>query len=113
LWLSLAALLVYGATDMVSVNVRMTVIQLATPDELRGRVNSVNTLFIATSNDAGDFRAGTVASLIGPVATVLTGGLMAFAVVFGGYLLFPTLRRLNRITDARLVSTEGGDNSAA
>jgi predicted MFS family arabinose efflux permease len=101
LWLSLAALLVYGATDMVSVNVRSTIIQLATPDELRGRVNSVNSLFIATSNEMGSFRAGTVATVIGPVSTVLVGGVMAVGVVLGGYLLFPTLRRLDRITDAR------------
>lgn len=100
LWLSLVALLVYGASDMVSVNVRMTIIQLATPDELRGRVNSVNSLFIATSNDMGDFRAGSVAALIGPVATVLTGGLMAAAVVCGSYFLFPKLRDLDLITDA-------------
>jgi MFS family permease len=104
LYLSLAALLVYGATDMVSVNVRTTIIQLATPEELRGRVNSVNSLFIATSNEMGSFRAGTVATVIGPIATVLAGGLMAVGVVIGGYLLFPTLRRLDRITDARLES---------
>lgn len=104
LWLSLAALFVYGASDMVSVNVRMTIMQLATPDELRGRVNSVNSLFIATSNDMGDFRAGTVATLLGPIATVLTGGLMAVGVVLGGYFLFPKLRSLDRITDARLAA---------
>jgi len=102
LWLSLVALLIYGASDMVSVNVRMTIIQLATPDELRGRVNSVNSLFIATSNDLGDFRAGSIAALVGPVATVLTGGLMAVAIVFGGYFVFPKLRKLDLITDARL-----------
>ncbi|MGB5410101.1 MAG: MFS transporter [Woeseiaceae bacterium] len=101
LWLSLVALFVYGASDMVSVNVRTTVIQLATPDELRGRVNSVNSLFIATSNDMGSFRAGAVAAVLGPVATVLTGGVMAVAVVIGGYFLFPTLRRLDRITDSK------------
>ena len=106
LYLSLAALLVYGATDMVSVNVRSTIIQLATPEELRGRVNSVNSLFIATSNDVGSFRAGAVATVIGPIATVLAGGLMAVGVVAGAYLLFPTLRRLDRITDARSVSQD-------
>ncbi len=104
LWLSLAMLLVYGAADMVSVNVRTTIIQLATPDELRGRVNSVNTLFIATSNDMGDFRAGTAAAVIGPVATVMTGGLMAIGVALGGYLLFPTFRKLDKVTDAQLAS---------
>lgn len=104
LWLSLLALFVYGASDMVSVNIRMTIIQLATPDELRGRVNSVNSLFIATSNDLGDFRAGAVATFVGPVATVLAGGFMAAGVVVGAYLLFPTLRQLDRLTDARSSS---------
>lgn len=103
-WLSLAALFVYGASDMVSVNVRMTIIQLATPDSLRGRVNSVNSLFIAASNDLGEFRAGTVATLISPVATVLTGGLMAIGVVASAYFLFPTLRRLDKITDAEVAT---------
>ncbi len=111
LWLSLFALLVYGAADMVSVNVRMTIVQLATPEELRGRVNSVNTLFIASSNDLGDFRAGTMATAIGPVATVIAGGMMAVAVAVGGYLLFPTLRKLDRITDARLESQDGAAGS--
>jgi predicted MFS family arabinose efflux permease len=101
LWLSVCALFVYGAADMVSVNVRMTIIQLATPDGLRGRVNSVNSLFIATSNDLGDFRAGTVAAFLGPVATVLIGGVMALFVALGGYIVFPKLRDLDRMTDAR------------
>ena len=108
LWLSLAALLVYGASDMVSVNVRSSIIQLATPDELRGRVTSVNSLFIATSNDMGDFRAGSVATVLGPVATVLTGGVMALGVLAGAYFLFPRLRRLDRMIDARNLSGEEG-----
>ena len=101
-------LFVYGATDMISVNVRLGIIQLATPDELRGRVNSVNSLFISTSNDMGDFRAGTAAALLGPISTVLLGGFMAVGVAVGGYFLFPTLRKLDRVTDAEL-SIEGGD----
>ena len=99
-WVSLAALLVYGASDMVSVNVRMTIVHFSTPDELRGRVNSVNALFISTSNDMGDFRAGAMATLIGPAAAVLTGGLMAAAIAVGGYFAFPTLRRLDKLSDA-------------
>ena len=113
LWLSLVALFVYGATDMLSVNVRLTIMQLATPDELRGRVNAVNGLFIATSNDIGDFRAGTVAALLGPVATVLAGGLMAAGVVLGGYVLFPALRQLDRLTDARVASEVSEANAAS
>ncbi|MEL7538342.1 MAG: MFS transporter [Pseudomonadota bacterium] len=112
LWVTLVALFVYGATDMVSVNVRLTTIQLATPDELRGRVNSVNSLFIATSNDMGDFRAGTVATLLGPVATAFVGGLMAVGVAVGGYFLFPTLRQLDRLTDAREESNRPASQRA-
>ena len=111
LWLSLVALFVYGASDMVSVNVRTTIIQLATPDELRGRVNSVNSLFIATSNDVGGFRSGAVAAAIGPVATVMTGGLMALVVVAAGYWLFPTLRRLDRVTSARQLAEDGSERT--
>ncbi|MEM7504115.1 MAG: MFS transporter [Pseudomonadota bacterium] len=100
LWLSLVALFIYGASDMVSVNIRMTVVHSSTPDELRGRVNSVNSLFISTSNDMGDFRAGAVAAVIGPAAATLIGGLMAAIVAIGGYALFPRLRRLDKLTDA-------------
>lgn len=102
LWLSLVALFLYGATDMVSVNIRSTLIQLATPDELRGRVSAVNSLFIATSNDMGDFRAGSVAAVIGAVPAVLTGALMAFAITLAGYWLSPQLRRLDRLQDAEV-----------
>ena len=101
LWLSLLALLVYGASDMISVNIRTTLIQLATPDELRGRVSSVNFLFIHTSNDLGDFRAGAAATFWGPVTTVIVGGITALCVCLGGYLLFPQLRRLDRLADAQ------------
>jgi len=100
-WLSLVALLIYGATDMVSMNIRSTLIQLATPDELRGRVSAVNSLFISTSNDLGDFRAGAVASVLGPAATVLAGGVIALGVTAGGYLLFPKLRKLDRVSDVQ------------
>ena len=100
LWLSLFALLVYGGSDMVSVNVRLTLIQLATPDELRGRVSAVNSLFIATSNDMGDFRAGSVAAAIGTGPALLVGAAMAFLVVLLGYALSPKLRKLDRLSDA-------------
>ncbi|MDG1850557.1 MAG: MFS transporter [Gammaproteobacteria bacterium] len=102
LWISLAALWVYGASDMVSVNIRTTLIQMATPDELRGRVSAVNMLFIGVSNEMGDFRAGSIAAVIGPVSTVLAGATMAFAVAIGGYLVFPKLRQLDKLTDAQI-----------
>lgn len=96
-WLSLMALWIYGAADMVSVNIRSTLIQIATPDDLRGRVSAVNSIFISTSNQMGDFRAGSVATLISPVATVALGGVMALGVAVGGYFLFPAIRSLTRL----------------
>ena len=99
LWLSLLALWIYGASDMISVNIRMTVIQLATPDEVRGRVNAVNILFISSSNDLGDFRAGSVAALPGPMNTIILGAAMSLVVAVGGCWLCPKLRRLDRVTD--------------
>lgn len=102
LWLSLAALWVYGASDMISVNIRTTLIQIATPDELRGRVSAVNMLFIGVSNELGDFRAGSVAAVLGPVMTVVAGAGMALIVALGGFKLFPELRNLDRITDAEV-----------
>ena len=98
-WISLAALFVYGAADMVSVNIRMTLIQLATPNHLRGRVSAVNSIFISSSNEMGDIRAGSVASIFGPVTTVVIGGLAAFSVAIGGWYLFPKLRQLDRLAD--------------
>lgn len=100
LWLSLGALFFYGASDMVSVNIRSTLIQLATPDELRGRVSAVNSLFISTSNDLGDFRAGSVAAAVGAVPAVVIGAITAFAIALGGFWLSPQLRRLDRLQDA-------------
>ena len=99
LWLSLLALWVYGASDMISMNIRSTLIQLATPDSLRGRVSAVNMLFIYTSNELGDFRAGSIAALIGPVATVAAGAVMALGVTIAGYWRFSELRQLDRVTD--------------
>src|SRR5262249_54548129 len=74
-WLSMAALALLGAADSVSVVIRMTLVQLETPDELRGRVSAVNSLFVSMSNQIGDFRAGVVAALIGAVPAVLVGGI--------------------------------------
>jgi len=102
LWISLLALWVYGASDMISVNIRSSLIQLATPDHLRGRVSAVNMLFIGISNEMGDFRGGAVAAVIGPVLTVLSGAALAFAVTLGGYMLFPNLRNLDKLTDAKV-----------
>jgi MFS family permease len=98
-WISLAALFFYGAADMVSVNIRMTIIQLATPDHLRGRVSAVNSIFISSSNEMGDIRAGSAAAIFGPITTVVIGGLTAFSVAVGGWYMFPKLRQLDRLAD--------------
>ncbi|PTE22829.1 MFS transporter [Cereibacter changlensis JA139] len=97
LWLSALALLMTGAFDMVSVNLRSVLIQLWTPDALRGRVNSVNQVFIGASNELGAFRAGTMATLIGPVAAVALGGAATLAVAALWARLFPDLRRVQRL----------------
>lgn len=91
--LSLVALFVLGATDMVSVYVRQSLIQLHTPDEMRGRVGSVSTLFISGSNELGEARSGFLAALIGPVAAVVGGGIAAVAVTALWARLFPELVR--------------------
>lgn len=100
LWISLLALWVYGGVDTISVNVRSTLIQIATPNDLRGRVSAVNTIFIASSNQLGDFRAGSIAAILTPVATVAIGGLMALGIAIGGYYLFPNIRKLDKLADA-------------
>jgi MFS family permease len=97
LWLSLAALAVAGALDNVSVVIRGTVVQLHTPDELRGRVSAVNRVFITSSNELGAFESGLVATLIGPVPTVVLGGAATVAFVLGALRLFPELRALGRL----------------
>lgn len=97
--LSLVALAVMGASDMVSVYVRQTAIQLATPDAMRGRVSAVNMLFIGGSNELGDFESGVTAAWFGVVPAVVIGGAGTIAVVAGWCWLFPGLRRLDRFAD--------------
>lgn len=95
--LSIAALLLMGAGDMVSVYIRETLLQLWTPDEVRGRVNAVNRVFIGASNELGEFRAGTVAAWIGAVAAVTIGGAGTMAVSFFWSRWFPELRTARRL----------------
>jgi len=98
-WLSFATLLVLGAADMVSVYVRGTLVPLATPDALRGRVVAVESVFIGASNELGRFVAGSGAALLGTVTAVLVGGSLTLAVTFAWSRLFPALRRVDRFTD--------------
>ena len=95
--LSIAALVLMGACDMVSVYIRETLLQLWTPDEVRGRVNAVNRVFIGASNELGEFRAGVVAAWIGAVAAVTLGGAGTMAVAFFWSRWFPELRTARRL----------------
>lgn len=93
-WLSLFALFLSGAFDNISVVVRHSVVQLLTPDSLRGRVTSVNQLFIGSSNEISALRAGLVAALLGPVLAATLGGLGTIVVTAGVALIWPSLKRL-------------------
>ena len=93
---STIALFVLGATDMVSVVSRQTLIQLYTPDAMRGRVSAVNSMFVVASNQLGDFRAGVVAAWLGAVPAVLIGGVGTLLVVLACWRLFPDLVRVDR-----------------
>lgn len=90
-WVSFAALVVTGAADEISVYVRASLIQLATPDEMKGRVTSVSFIFISASNELGDFQSGVAARLLGPVGAVLFGGVVAIGVGLLWLRLFPEL----------------------
>jgi MFS family permease len=96
-WLSILALAVLGATDMVSVYIRETLIQLWTPDRVRGRVNAVNMVFVGASNELGEFRAGTMAAFVGTVPAVVFGGIGAIGIAGLWAWLFPALRKARRL----------------
>jgi MFS family permease len=104
--LSAAALVVLGAVDMVSVVIRQTLVQLETPDTMRGRVSAVNSLFVGTSNQLGDFRAGTMAAVFGTVPAVLIGGIGTLLVVAVSLKIFPALRRIENLSPARASPPE-------
>jgi hypothetical protein len=93
LWLTAAALAVAGGVDMISVYVRQSLIQLATPDAMRGRVSAVSFVFISASNELGDFEAGLMARIFGPVLAVTLGGAAAMVASVGWIRLFPELAK--------------------
>ena len=97
LWLSVAALAVLGGADMLSVFVRQTLVQLVTPDHMRGRVASVSSVFIGASNELGEFESGVVARILGPVGAAVFGGVGAIMVTGLWAKLFPDLRRADRL----------------
>ena len=97
LWLSLVLLFVCGFADNISVVVRHTLVQLLTPDEKRGRVSAVNSLFIGTSNELGGFESGFVANWFGPVFAVASGGVGTILVVIAVALIWPEIRKYGRL----------------
>lgn len=105
MWLSVAALALLGAADMVSVYVRQTLVQIVTPDHMRGRVSSVSGLFISGSNELGEFESGVVSRLIGPVAATVAGGIGTIIVTGTWAWMFPALRRADRL--------DGSDDATA
>lgn len=100
LWISLAALVITGAADMISVVVRLTLVQLKTPDEMRGRVSAVNSVFIGASNELGEFESGITAQWLGPVAAVVLGGIGTCVVVSIWAWLFPQIRKIDDLDEA-------------
>ena len=101
LYISILSLLLAGASDTVSVIVRNTMVQLSTPDKMRGRVSAVNGIFIGASNEFGQFESGLTAQWLGTVPAVLFGGVGTMAVVITWCLLFPQLRKLDRLVPER------------
>ena len=98
--LSVVALAVLGAADMISVFVRQTLVQVTTPDAMRGRVSAVSNVFIGASNELGEFESGVVARLLGPVNAALFGGVGAIIATGLWTRLFPTLRKADQLTPA-------------
>ena len=94
-WLSVVALFFSGVFDGVSVVIRQTILQLKTPDNMRGRVSSVNSIFVGSSNELGAFESGVAAKLMGTVASVVFGGSMTLLVVLFTSIKFPKLRKLD------------------
>jgi MFS family permease len=97
LWLSMGALIVLGACDMISVYVRQTLVQLVTPDPMRGRVSAVSSLFIGASNELGEVESGLIARILGPVGAALFGGFGAIAITGIWAKVFPDLRKADRL----------------
>ncbi len=103
--LSLIMLVLVGASDMVSVIVRHTMVQLATPDKMRGRVSAVNMVFIGASNEVGQFESGLTAHWFGTVPAVIIGGVGTMGIVLGWAWLFPTLRRVDKLVPETLIGS--------
>jgi MFS family permease len=105
MWVSLVALVIVGASDMVSVVVRSSILQLATPPEMRGRVSAVNWLFIGASNEFGEFESGVTAQWWGAVRAVVVGGIGSMMVTGFASVLFPALRNADALTAESLTAS--------
>jgi hypothetical protein len=103
-YLSFAMLFLSGAFDNISVVVRQTLVQVLTPDEMRGRVSAVNAIFVASSNELGEFESGLAARLLGVVPAVALGGFGTLLVVFAVMTVWPGVRRLGTLHDMRPVN---------
>ena len=103
MWLSMLALALGAGLDMVSVVLRSTILPLVTPDELRGRVNAVEMVFISASNELGAFESGVAAALVGAVPAVLFGGVATIAIAVLWWRLFPALAQVDRLDELRPV----------
>lgn len=97
LWLSIAFLVILGGADVVSVVIRASLVQLETPDAMRGRVSAVNSLFVGTSNELGEFESGVTAAWFGLVPATVIGGVGSVVVALIWMRLFPGLRKLERL----------------
>jgi MFS family permease len=106
IWLSCVALLLVGASDMISVVVRSSILQLATPSEMRGRVSSVNWLFLGASNELGEYESGLTAHWWGAVRAVVIGGVASMTITGLWAVFFPALRRADRLDAEHLIAIE-------
>lgn len=105
-WVSILALMCVGGFDMVSVYVREIILQLWTPDAVRGRVNAVNSIFVGASNELGETRAGFMAAVAGPVFTVVAGGFAAIGIATLSILIFPQLRKIRTLDEQEKENTK-------
>ena len=99
---SVIALAALGAADMISVYVRQSLVQIVTPDHLRGRVSAVAYLFIGASGELGEFETGVVARVLGPVGAAIFGGVGSLVVTGAWALIFPSLRTADRLDGSRI-----------
>jgi MFS family permease len=111
MWLSLLALAVSGGVDVVSVVLRQTILPFVTPDELRGRVNAVEMVFISASNELGGFESGVAAALLGTVPAVVVGGIATIVIAAAWTRLFPDLAKVDRLDELRPVGATPGSPS--